>query len=230
MLATPPPGARLLRLRRIAYRYHIHTGDGLRVSRELRYLLLGVLVGASLSLAGGLVWLLREPRARNFDQCVLENVKAGMSDQAATLVFLSCRNLFPAGPAPSAPAPAKPAAELLGTLSELPAAPTQSSLAPAATVYRVPPRHPAAPGAALRIEFEFTQECWIELVIDGQRRISELHAPGESLQIDAERSVVLANIGNAAGVQLQVNGEPFPLPTDGQIVRDVRIELAPARS
>ncbi len=197
------------------------------MSRELRYLLLGLVVGAGL--AGGLAWVLREPRARSFDECVLENVKAGMSDQAATIVLFSCRNLFPAAPNASAPAPARTAAELLDRLSGLPAARTPSAPAPAA-VYRVTPRHPAASGAPLQVELEFTEACWVELVIDGKRRISELHAPGESLQIDAESSVVLASIGNAAGVEVQVNGEPFPLLADGRVVRDVRIELAPAGS
>ena len=110
----------------------------------------------------------------------------------------------------------------------LPVAAPPAALVPeAAAAPAPPPPAAAAPAAPLQITLDFTQECWVELVIDGRRRISELHAPGESLQIDAERSVVLANIGNAAGVEVQVNGEPFPLPTDGRVVRDVRIELAP---
>jgi hypothetical protein len=39
--------------------------------------------------------------------------------------------------------------------------------------------------------------------------------------------VLLANIGNPAGVEVQVNGIPFPLGgTAGRPVRDVRIDLA----
>lgn len=90
-----------------------------------------------------------------------------------------------------------------------------------------PPRAPAVPAAPLVVTLDFTQECWVELVVDDRRRMSELHAPGESLQIEAERSVLLANVGNALGVEVQVNGAPYPLPIDGRVVRDVRIELPP---
>jgi cytoskeletal protein RodZ len=109
----------------------------------------------------------------------------------------------------------------------LPIAAPPAALAPEAFAAPAPSPPPDEPSAPLQVTLDFTQECWVELVIDGQRRISELHAPGESLQIDAESSVVLANIGNAAGVEVQVNGEPFPLPADGRVVRDVRIELPP---
>ena len=67
----------------------------------------------------------------------------------------------------------------------------------------------------------------MELVVDDRRRLSELHAPGESLLIEAERSVLLANVGNVDGVEVQVNGQPYPLPSDGRVARDVRIELPP---
>lgn len=64
-----------------------------RVSRELRYLLIGLAGG--LCLAGGSAWLLRDQQPRSFDECVLKNVKPGMSDQAASMVYLSCRQVFP---------------------------------------------------------------------------------------------------------------------------------------
>lgn len=173
------------------------------MNKELRYLLLGLVLGAGL--AGGLAWLLREPGAHSFDECVLENIKAGMGDHASALVVLSCRNLFPAVPPPSAPAPA-------------------------GSVHRVRRGDTSATRAPLEITLDFTQECWVELVVDDRRRLSELHAPGESLQIEAERTVLLANVGNPQGVEVQVNGEPFPLPAEGRVVRDVRIELAPPGS
>jgi len=112
----------------------------------------------------------------------------------------------------------------------LPIAAPPVALAPEARAETAPPPVPEEPAAPLQVTLDFTQECWIELEIDGRRRISERYAPGESLQIDAESSVVLATIGNAAGVEVQVNGEPFPLPVDGRVVRDVRIELPPEAS
>lgn len=109
-------------------------------------------------------------------------------------------------------------------------APPPIAAPPAARVPEAAPppaasAEPAGPAAPLTVTLDFTQECWVELVVDDRRRLSELHAPGESLQIEAERSVLLANVGNAQGVEVQVNGEPYPLPSDGRVVRDVRIEL-----
>jgi cytoskeletal protein RodZ len=112
------------------------------------------------------------------------------------------------------------------------ARPARTNAAPPAArvLEAAPPPPPAAaadPAAPLIVTLDFTQECWVELVVDDRRRMSELHAPGESLQIEAERSVLLANVGNAQGVEVQVNGEPYSLPSDGRVVRDVRIELPP---
>lgn len=88
------------------------------------------------------------------------------------------------------------------------------------------PTPAAEPAAPLRVTLDFTQECWIELVVDGRERISELHAPGESLQIDAQERVVLASVGNPRGVEVRVNGRPFTLPVvDGRVTRDVVIDL-----
>lgn len=112
--------------------------------------------------------------------------------------------------------------------SPLPVAtPALSSVSEAAVAPAPPPLPPAEPRAPLRVTLDFTQECWVEIVVDGRRQISERHAPGESLQIDAERSVLLTTLGNAPGVEVQVNGEPFPLPP-GRVIRDVRIELPTA--
>jgi cytoskeletal protein RodZ len=83
---------------------------------------------------------------------------------------------------------------------------------------------PAEPPAPLRVSLEFLQDCWVERVVDGATRVSELRVRGETLQIEAQESVVLT-FGNAPGVRLKVNGEERPLPpADGTIVRDFRIE------
>lgn len=107
------------------------------------------------------------------------------------------------------------------------AAPALSPISEAAAAPAVPPPPPAEPRAPLRVTLDFTQECWVEIVVDERRQISERHAPGESLQLEAESSVVLATLGNARGVEVQVNGEPFALPP-GRVIRDVRIELPAA--
>jgi len=90
---------------------------------------------------------------------------------------------------------------------------------------------PAAAAAAvlppLRVTLDFVQDCWVEAAVDGRRQISELRVQGESLQLDAEQYVVLT-LGNAAAVQVEVNGRPFPMPPGGgSVVRDLRIDREP---
>lgn len=87
------------------------------------------------------------------------------------------------------------------------------------------PLEPAIPPAPLRVSLEFLQDCWVERVVDDAQRVSELRVRGETLQIEAQQSVVLT-FGNSPGVRLKVNGEDRPLPpSEGTVVRDFRIEM-----
>ena len=96
-----------------------------------------------------------------------------------------------------------------------------------------PPVAEAAPGAPLVVTLDFTQKCWVEAQVDGERRESKLFVAGESLQLEAQQRVVLGTLGNADGVQIQVNGEPYALPApraaDGS-VRDLVIEAPNAET
>ncbi len=83
-----------------------------------------------------------------------------------------------------------------------------------------------ARAAPLVVTLDFTQECWLEAQVDRTERTSRLFVAGESLQLEAEEIVVLENVGNVDGVQVQVNGEPFDLPSSGRdaTARDVIID------
>ncbi|HXO21308.1 MAG TPA: helix-turn-helix domain-containing protein [Thermoanaerobaculia bacterium] len=88
----------------------------------------------------------------------------------------------------------------------------------------------AASAAPLEVTLDFTQDCWVDVIIDGSKRISEQRVPGESLPISAREKVVL-NLGNAPGVEIQVNGLPFPVPAGhGRVVRDLQIDLDTVRA
>jgi cytoskeletal protein RodZ len=80
----------------------------------------------------------------------------------------------------------------------------------------------------LEVTLDFTQNCWVEAVLDGRERISELHVQGESLRLTAEESISL-RLGNAAGVQMEVNGEPFGMDGGEGNVRDIEITLDAVR-
>jgi cytoskeleton protein RodZ len=91
-----------------------------------------------------------------------------------------------------------------------------------ATSAPVPAPQPASP---LEVSLDFTQDCWVEAVIDGKNRVSELRVQGEALQLEAEKSVALT-LGNAGAVEVQVNGYPLELgKKQGDVVRDLLIDL-----
>jgi cytoskeletal protein RodZ len=88
-----------------------------------------------------------------------------------------------------------------------------SVAAPPPAVDDVPPPVESAQSqlAPLRVTLDFTQNCWVDAFVDGERRVSELRVQGESLQIEANREVQLS-LNNPAAVSLEVNGRPFPVP------------------
>jgi cytoskeleton protein RodZ len=80
----------------------------------------------------------------------------------------------------------------------------------------------------LRVVLNFSQDCWMETVVDGNRRTAELKAAGETVQIEAEQSVLLT-LGNSRAVTVEVDGVPLALPENAtRVVRDFRIERAAA--
>jgi len=89
----------------------------------------------------------------------------------------------------------------------------------------------AEPGAPLEVTLDFSEDCWVEVLVDdGARRVDRRFVQGESLTLPAQQSVEILTLGNAGGVSLQVNGIPFPLEaSSGQVERNVRIDLETLR-
>jgi cytoskeleton protein RodZ len=131
-------------------------------------------------------------------------------------------------PESAPPPPAAPLAE--------PPAGSEANAPPAAGV--VAPENPRAadsgPAAStasapatsgpFRVVLNFSQDCWMESVVDGNRRTSELKAGGETVQLEAFEAVVLT-LGNSHALTVEVDGVPFPLPENStRVVRDLRIE------
>jgi cytoskeletal protein RodZ len=119
-----------------------------------------------------------------------------------------------------------------GTPPELPASPAHPDLGTATRVSapqaEVVPAPPSVPRLPVRVEMEFSGNCWVERVIDDGDRLSELRVAGEALTLEAERSIVLT-LGDAQNVRVTLNGKPVALSPDGNnVVRDLRLELPPA--
>jgi cytoskeleton protein RodZ len=88
------------------------------------------------------------------------------------------------------------------------------------------PNAPPQPSAPLQVSLDFTQDCWVEAVIDGKNHIAELRVQGETLPLEAEKSILLKTLGNAGAVEVQVNGYPFDLgKKKGDVVHDLLIDL-----
>jgi hypothetical protein len=87
---------------------------------------------------------------------------------------------------------------------------------------------PAAPAEELVVTLGFTDECWVEAVVDGQPRASELKVQGESMEIAARERVVLT-LGNPGAARIEVNGRPFPIDAPpGRVLRELEIDRAAA--
>ena len=99
--------------------------------------------------------------------------------------------------------------------------PTQAAIqgGPAAQPQPAPP-----PSAPIEVSLDFSGECWVESLIDGKNRRAEVHVQGESLQLDAQKSVAL-KLGNAGVVDVQVNGYPMEMDAKSGDVRDLVIDL-----
>lgn len=76
--------------------------------------------------------------------------------------------------------------------------------------------------APIRVTLDFTGECWVQARVDGARAMAETRIQGESLHLEAERSVELT-FGDGGAVGVEVNG--MPLPLEGGPGRVVRLEV-----
>ncbi len=89
---------------------------------------------------------------------------------------------------------------------------------------------PETAAQPLHVVIEFLQDCWVEVVVDGQRRTSELKAGGEVMSLEAN-DYVLLTLGNVPAVKVSVDGRPFPLPSQGsRVLHGFRIDRESLRA
>lgn len=113
---------------------------------------------------------------------------------------------------------------------EAPASPEARPPIAAPAPEKVPPPPPATPVtpqvAPLELNLEFVGECWTDRSVDGGNHTSETRIPGETLRIEAQKSIVIS-LGNAPAVKATINGIPLPisLKKGETIVHDFKIDL-----
>ncbi len=152
---------------------------------------------------------------------------------AALLAFQTERGRARGAPSDGASAAAAPAP----ALPPPPAAPqADEAAAPPVVPTVVEPRAgeaeptPASPlTEPLQVVLRFRERCYLEAAVDGERRLRQEHAAGEVLTFPAQREVLLT-LGNAGGVDVEVNGRPFDHGRGRGEVARLRIDLALARS
>jgi cytoskeleton protein RodZ len=133
-------------------------------------------------------------------------------------------------PRKAGPPPAKKAeAQVRAQVSALPAedvpAPVTAAPAPMAAVPTSSPAPPAEAVQDLRLAISFSEETWLQVYADGRTVWDGLRTAGDSLEVRAEREVVL-NTGNAGGMSFLLNGKKAkPLGPRGAVVKNVRITL-----
>ena len=145
----------------------------------------------------------------------------------ALLYFTTARRAAP--PAvetrPAAPAPASvevPAASVdtapppaLSPVDGPVAAPTLKPVVASAATF---------PSDRLTVALTALGECWVSATVDGERRVDRLLQPGEQLEMDVHRELLLT-AGDASALAITLNGaEARPLGKPGQVVT-VRLNL-----
>lgn len=105
--------------------------------------------------------------------------------------------------------------------------------APAESLTAQPGSAPAAaapekPSAPLEVSLDFTANCWVDVKVDGEQYLSEERVQGESLPIEAQRSVSI-KLGDTGAAEIQVNGLAYPLNGKSGEVREVVIDLETVR-
>ena len=68
-----------------------------------------------------------------------------------------------------------------------------------------------------RVDIEFVADGWIETVVDGGERRSEVYRAGESLEIDASERIAIT-VDDPAAVVIEIDGLPVAFDSDSEVV------------
>ena len=114
-----------------------------------------------------------------------------------------------AAASPSPTAPSKPSPPVVAASPEA---------SPSPVVVAASPSPVPTPARGLVVEARVVERTWLEVWVDGQSALAETVQPGVSRTFTAEQQVRM-RVGNAAGVQVVVNGtSQGPLGARGQAV------------
>lgn len=122
-------------------------------------------------------------------------------------------------PAPAAEAPAAPAPQPERQVAAIPAAPElpEQPVQSGGTVY-------GAPAGSTRVVLAAKEDTWIQVRAGEELIATRLLRRGERFQVP-ERTDLTLMVGNAGGLQIQVDGKPLPaLGGKGEVRRGIRLD------
>ncbi|MDG4476376.1 helix-turn-helix domain-containing protein [Thiovibrio frasassiensis] len=85
-----------------------------------------------------------------------------------------------------------------------------------------PPSTVKAPGMNYVLEAKFTQETWLSVQVDKEKKKSGVYKPGDHLVWQAEKKISLF-VGNAGGIILTLNGKK--VPPLGKVMESTRVSF-----
>jgi cytoskeleton protein RodZ len=114
----------------------------------------------------------------------------------------------------------------------LPQTQSRTEPAPAAVEKTAPPIEKPAPPPVkeelrgLTMDISFQEQTWLQVYADGTLKVYGLFQPGEKAQVQAEKEILVAVVGNAGGMAFLLNGQPGKiLGRTGEVLNNVRINL-----
>jgi cytoskeleton protein RodZ len=127
-------------------------------------------------------------------------------------------------PAAPAPAPVEVPGASVDPAPPPAVSPVEGPVAPTLTPVVTPASAATFPSDRLTVALTALGECWVSATVDGERRVDRLLQPGEQLEMDVHRELLLT-AGDAPALAITLNGaEARPLGKPGQVVT-VRLNL-----
>ncbi|MDH5564838.1 MAG: DUF4115 domain-containing protein [Nitrospirota bacterium] len=157
---------------------------------------------------------LPEPEVSSTIKAIEEPIPS-VSDPEKPITPATPIDSVPNLPSPSMPVPAEP------TPQPTPPPPVEQ-MSPTSSISTTEEKTTADEGHIL--EIEATQLTWVVVQSDQQAPNEALLQPGQRITWEANKQFLLT-LGNAAGVVIQLNGQPQgPFGKPGQVVRDIRLK------
>lgn len=183
-----------------------------------------LVVAVLLALAAGAFWYglpkqqdspiaLPEPEVSSSIEPIEETIPS-VSDPEEDITSVTPVESMPNLPFPSVPVPEEP------TSQPTPPPPVE----PVSPISPISTTENATADEGHILEIEATQLTWVVVQSDQQAPNEALLQPGQRITWKANKQFLLT-LGNAAGVIIQLNGQPQgPFGKPGQVVRDIRLK------